>query len=200
EKYVTDGWTTVVTGNCGGSEADLGAWFRALEKTGIGLNLASLIGHNTVRREVMGTANRPATGEEIARMQATVDKNMRDGAVGFSTGLIYIPGTYSNADEVVALAKAASRYDGGYASHRRAEGPRGPRRPGESRQDREGDGSQSLQATPRRLLVRRSGILLVRSCRGRKEHQRDQSAAPPQEEGQRRNSDHPRYREQRRRP
>src|SRR5439155_20103384 len=110
------------TGNCGGSEADLGAWFRALEKTGIGLNLASLIGHNTVRREVTGTANRPATAEEMARMQALVDKNIRDGAVGFSTGLIYIPGTYSNADEVVALAKAASKYGGVYASHMRDEG------------------------------------------------------------------------------
>ena len=122
DNYVMDGVTTVVTGNCGGSEADLGAWFRALEKTGIGLNLASLIGHNTVRREVMGTANRAATPEEIARMQALVDKNMRDGAVGFSTGLIYIPGTYSNADEVVALAKSASRYGGVYASHMRDEG------------------------------------------------------------------------------
>jgi N-acyl-D-amino-acid deacylase len=62
-----------------------------LEQTGIGLNLASLAGHNTIRREVMGTANRLATPEEIAKMQALVEKNMRDGAVGFSTGLIYIP-------------------------------------------------------------------------------------------------------------
>ena len=58
--------------------------------------MASLVGHNTVRGQVMGTANRQATPEEIARMQELVENGMRDGAVGFSTGLIYIPGTYSN--------------------------------------------------------------------------------------------------------
>src|SRR5260370_27048928 len=124
DNYVMDGVTTVVTGNCGGSEADLGAWFRGLEQKGIGLNLGSLIGHNTVRREVMGTANRLATPDEIAKMQALVEKNMRDGAVGFSTGLIYIPGAYSNSDEVVALAKAAAKYGGVYSSHMRDEGSR----------------------------------------------------------------------------
>jgi N-acyl-D-amino-acid deacylase len=122
DNYVMDGVTTVVTGNCGGSESNLDAWFRGLEKTGLGLNLASLIGHNTVRREVMGTANRLATPEEIVRMQTLVEKNMRDGAVGFSTGLIYIPGTYSNSDEVVALAKSAAKYGGVYSSHMRDEG------------------------------------------------------------------------------
>jgi N-acyl-D-amino-acid deacylase len=122
DNYVMDGVTTVVTGNCGGSEADLGAWFAKLENTGLGLNVGSLIGHNTVRSAVMGTANRLATPEEIASMQALVEKNMRDGAVGFSTGLIYIPGAYSNSDEVVALAKAASKYGGVYSSHMRDEG------------------------------------------------------------------------------
>src|SRR5436190_21539037 len=58
DNYVMDGVTTVVTGNCGGSEANLGDWFKKLEKIGIGLNVASLIGHNTVRTAVMGTANR----------------------------------------------------------------------------------------------------------------------------------------------
>jgi N-acyl-D-amino-acid deacylase len=124
DNFLRDGVTTVVTGNCGGSELRLGAWFAALEKGGIGLNVASLIGHNTVRREVMGTANRLATADEIARMQALVEQAMREGAVGFSTGLIYIPGTYSNPDEVVALAKAAARHNGVYASHMRDEGER----------------------------------------------------------------------------
>ena len=95
DNYVMDGVTTVVTGNCGGSEADLAAFFARLEKLGLGLNVASLVGHNTVRQQVMGTANRQATPEEIARMQELVENGMRDGAVGFSTGLIYIPGTYS---------------------------------------------------------------------------------------------------------
>lgn len=122
DNYVMDGVTTVVTGNCGGSQPDLGEWFRKLEDAGIGLNVASLIGHNTVRREVMGTANRAATPEEIAAMQALIVKAMKDGAVGFSTGLIYIPGTYSTPDEVVALAQAAGKYHGVYASHMRDEG------------------------------------------------------------------------------
>lgn len=122
DNYVLDGVTTVVTGNCGGSEVKLGTWFAGLDKVGLGLNVASLIGHNSVRREVMGTANRLATPEEIARMQALVEQGMSDGAVGLSTGLIYIPGTYSNTDEVVALGKAAAKYGGVYASHMRDEG------------------------------------------------------------------------------
>ena len=124
DNYLMDGVTTVVTGNCGGSRGNLGEWFAQLEKTGIGLNLASLAGHNTVRRSVMGAVNRFATAEEIARMQEAVEKAMLDGAVGFSTGLIYIPGTYSNTEEVVALAKAAAKHGGVYASHMRDEGER----------------------------------------------------------------------------
>ena len=72
----------------------------------------------------MGTANRQANADEIGRMQELVEKGMRDGAVGFSTGLIYIPGTYASSDEVVALARAAARYNGVYASHMRDEGER----------------------------------------------------------------------------
>ena len=122
DNYLMDGVTTVVTGNCGSSELTLSDWYRKLEKTGLGLNVASFIGHNTVRAEVMGTVNRTATPDEIKRMQSLVAKAMQDGAVGFSTGLIYIPGTYSNTAEVVALAKAASQYHGVYASHMRDEG------------------------------------------------------------------------------
>ena len=122
DNFLLDGVTTVVTGNCGGSRVELAKWFQQLEQTSIGLNVASLIGHNTVRREVMGTANRLATPAEITRMQALVDQAMREGAVGFSTGLIYIPGTYSDSDEVVALAKSAARHGGVYASHMRDEG------------------------------------------------------------------------------
>ncbi len=120
--YVMDGVTTVVTGNCGGSTGDVAAWFEKIEKPGLGLNVASHIGHNTVRRQVMGTESRQATPDEIAKMQALVEKGMRDGAVGFSTGLIYIPGTYANTDELVALAKAAAKHGGIYASHIRDEG------------------------------------------------------------------------------
>jgi N-acyl-D-amino-acid deacylase len=117
-----DGVTTIVTGNCGGSRVDLKDWFAKLETIKLGLNMATLIGHNSVRREVMGTANRLATDEEIVKMQAIVDTAMQAGAVGFSTGLIYIPGTFSDTREVVALAKAASKYNAVYASHMRDEG------------------------------------------------------------------------------
>jgi N-acyl-D-amino-acid deacylase len=111
-----------VTGNCGGSELHLAEWFAKLESLGIGLNVASLIGHNTVRSEVMHRENRQATPEELARMEAFVEQAMQEGAVGFSTGLIYIPGTYSSSDEVIALGKAAGTYGGVYASHMRDEG------------------------------------------------------------------------------
>ena len=122
DNFLLDGVTTVITGNCGGSELNLAAWFDKIDKLGLGINVASLVGHNTVRREVMGTANRLANPEEISKMQALVDRAMRDGAVGFSTGLEYIPGTYSNTAEVVALAKAAAAHGGVYTSHMRDEG------------------------------------------------------------------------------
>jgi N-acyl-D-amino-acid deacylase len=122
DNYLLDGVTTVVTGNCGGSMVKMGEWFAGLEKSGVGLNIASLVGHNSVRREVMGSANRKATGEEIAKMQALVETAMEEGAVGFSTGLIYIPGTYSETKEVVEVARAAAKYGGVYASHMRDEG------------------------------------------------------------------------------
>ena len=89
--FLRDGVTTIVTGNCGGSKTDLVAFFSRLEKLGLGPNLASLIGHNSVRRKVMGNENRPAEAAEITKMQELVDTAMRDGAVGLSTGLIYVP-------------------------------------------------------------------------------------------------------------
>ncbi|MCW5980762.1 MAG: D-aminoacylase [Bryobacteraceae bacterium] len=122
DNFVSDGVTTVVTGNCGGSETDLEKWFKELEEIGLGLNLASLIGHNSVRAKAMGTEKRAPTPEELARMQDLVREAMRAGAVGFSTGLIYVPGTYADTDEIVALAKAAASYGGVYATHMRDEG------------------------------------------------------------------------------
>lgn len=124
DNYLLDGVTTIVTGNCGGSVERLGEWYRELESRGLGLNLASLVGHNTVRRSVMGGANRAATADEIAKMKELIHAAMQEGAVGFSTGLIYIPGAYSSTEEVVELARAAAAYQGVYASHMRDEGAR----------------------------------------------------------------------------
>jgi N-acyl-D-amino-acid deacylase len=119
--FIRDGVTTVITGNCGNSRVDLARYFEEIERARPSINVSSFIGHNTVRTEVMGTANRQASGDELSRMQALVERGMREGAIGFSSGLIYVPGTYANTEEVVALAKAASRHGGVYASHIREE-------------------------------------------------------------------------------
>ncbi len=122
DNFLLDGVTTVVTGNCGSSELNLGAWFDKLDRLGLGLNVASLVGHNTVRREIMGATDRQATPDELRKMQALVDRAMRDGAVGFSTGLEYIPGAFANTGEIIELAKAAAAHGGIYTSHMRNEG------------------------------------------------------------------------------
>ena len=122
DNFLFDGVTTVITGNCGGSELNLSEWFNKLDKAGLGLNVASLVGHNTIRREVMGTANRQATPEELQKMESLVERAMRDGAVGFSTGLEYVPCTYANTSEIVELAKVAASHGGVYTSHMRNEG------------------------------------------------------------------------------
>jgi N-acyl-D-amino-acid deacylase len=120
--FIMDGVTTCVTGNCGSSNIDIGKYLHWIDSLKLSINVATLIGHNDVRKTVMGRANRDATEQELQQMENIVDKAMRDGAVGFSTGLIYIPGTYTKTYEIVALAKEAAKYNGIYASHMRDEG------------------------------------------------------------------------------
>src|SRR5690349_11987705 len=120
--FILDGVTSVITGNCGGTNVDLKEYFRELDSVKMSVNVASLIGHNSVRRAVMGEGKRDPTPDEQKRMEDLVEKAMKDGAVGLSTGLIYVPGTYSKTPEVVGLAKAASLHGGVYASHIRDEG------------------------------------------------------------------------------
>ena len=122
DNFIYDGVTTVVTGNCGSSQIDIKRYLETLDSLRLSINVATLIGHNDVRKAVMGTANRPPTEEEMKRMESLVEQAMREGAVGFSTGLIYIPGTYAATEEVMRLAKVAARYNGVYASHMRDEG------------------------------------------------------------------------------
>ena len=123
ENFLRMGVTSIVTGNCGGSALPLGAWFSRLEEKAVSINVAALVGHNTVRRAGMdGDFDRPPTTEELQKMRELVDQAMRDGAVGLSTGLEYIPGTYARTDEIVELAKVAAKYGGVYASHMRNEG------------------------------------------------------------------------------
>jgi len=120
--FIFDGVTSVVTGNCGSSNTDIARYFEQLDSVKTSINIATLIGHNSVRRTVMGDSQREPSSEEQKSMEELVANAMRNGAVGFSTGLIYVPGTYSKTPEVVGLAKAASQYNGVYTSHIRDEG------------------------------------------------------------------------------
>lgn len=122
DNFIHDGVTTVITGNCGSSNVDIKEYLKRIDSIKLSINVATLIGHNDVRKAIMGTANRHATEEELQKMESIVEQAMKDGAVGFSTGLIYIPGTYSTTEEVLGLAKAAAKYKGVYTSHMRDEG------------------------------------------------------------------------------
>jgi len=121
DNYIYDGVTTVVTGNCGGSAANLQNFFHRLDSLHPSINIASLIGHNTVRQQIMNRDNRAPSPEEQQKMEGLVEQAMKEGAVGLSTGLIYIPGTFAKTEEVVGLAKAAGKNNGIYASHIRNE-------------------------------------------------------------------------------
>ena len=122
ENFVRMGVTTVVVGNCGGSALDVAKLFRGVEQTNVAINVATLIGHNTVREKAMGGSfDRPPTPAELEQMKGLVEQGMKDGAVGLSTGLIYLPGVFSKTDEIVELAKVVGVYDGIYTSHMRHE-------------------------------------------------------------------------------
>jgi len=122
ENYIRQGVTTVVGGNCGGSPYPIGGFLKRVSSRGIALNFALLAGHNTIRREIMGMENRPLVIGELEKMKALLERAMKEGAFGLSTGLKYVPGAYASTDEVVELAKVAAKYGGFYATHMRDEG------------------------------------------------------------------------------
>ncbi len=122
EGYLLQGLTTVVDGNDGSSPHPLSPWFEKVTATTVSPNVALFVGHGTIREAVMGTANRKATPAELTKMQALVAEAMRQGALGLSTGLAYVPGTYAPTDEIVALSETARDHGGIYISHMRDEG------------------------------------------------------------------------------
>lgn len=122
ENFVRMGVTSLITGNCGGSTTDVKEFLGQMKDKPLAVNLATLIAHGSVRSKAMGLDNRAPTAGEQAMMDSTVEQAMKDGAVGLSTGLIYVPGTFAKTEEVVELAKVAAKYDGVYASHIRDEG------------------------------------------------------------------------------
>jgi N-acyl-D-amino-acid deacylase len=140
------GATLVVTGNCGISAAPIlgevalrwaknmakklhinldwstfDEYLTRLERQGVSMNVACLVGHSTIRMCVMGNKDRPAEEKELANMKDLIDEAMRSGAFGMSSGLVYWPGCWSNTHELIELCKVVANYDGIYVSHIRGE-------------------------------------------------------------------------------
>lgn len=119
---VSQGITTVVVGQDGGSPYPLAEFYEKLDATPVAINFASYVGHNTIREEVMGDDNkRTATAAELERMVTMLEGELEAGALGLSTGLEYEPGIYSDTAEVIALAQVAADAGGRYISHMRSE-------------------------------------------------------------------------------
>jgi len=147
ESRVYQGVTTEVVGNCGSSPfpllgqsmeemkrearsmgvdtdidwVDTAGYIEKLQKGGIAVNVAPLVGHNTVRGSVVGFDDVQPTPQEQERMEKLVEESMQEGAFGLSSGLYYPPGYYAKTSEVIGLARAAAKHGGIYASHIRSE-------------------------------------------------------------------------------
>ncbi|MBX7125716.1 MAG: D-aminoacylase [Cyclobacteriaceae bacterium] len=119
---VSQGITTIVVGQDGGSEVPLGPYFKQLTDQPVAINLASYAGHNSIRYRVLGdNYKRKATPAEIDSMKSILRHDMEAGALGLSTGLEYDPGIYSSKEEVLDLARVAAEFQGRYISHLRSE-------------------------------------------------------------------------------
>lgn len=119
---VSQGITTIIAGQDGGSHYPLAGWFAELEQAPAAINVASYTGHNTIRDLVLrADFRRHATAEEVGRMRVLLRLELAAGALGLSTGLEYDPGIFSDRGEVLALARTAAEAHGRYISHIRSE-------------------------------------------------------------------------------
>jgi len=121
QNYVAQGVTTLVTGNCGSGTYEVAQYFARIRQQGAGTNIVHLVGHGAVRGAVLRNADRAPTAAELEKMKGLVDKAMREGAAGLSSGLFYAPGSYAKTEELVELAGIVRPYGGIYASHIRDE-------------------------------------------------------------------------------
>ena len=121
ESHLRQGVTTSLGGPDGNSPLPFGAYLDSLQKLGVGMNVGFLVGHNSVRKKVMNLDNRPPTSQELNQMKTIVSQAMNEGAFGISTGLKYLPGSFSKVDEIIEISKEVSKKGGIYTSHLRDE-------------------------------------------------------------------------------
>ena len=122
ESHLKQGVTTSLGGPDGSSPWPFGKFLDTLDQIGVGMNIGYLIGHNTIRKNVMSLDNRAPTKDEMDIMKSQISLAMDQGAFGISTGLKYLPGNFSKIDEIISLSKVASKKGGIYTSHLRDEG------------------------------------------------------------------------------
>ena len=120
--YLMQGCTTCVTGNCGFGPTDVRKFLDTVDQQGAGTHIVHLLPHGSLRERAMGKADRLPTEAELDKMRELANQAMLDGAFGMSTGLIYIPGTFSKTEELIEVAKVVAKHKGFYASHVRNEG------------------------------------------------------------------------------
>lgn len=121
EGYLTQGVSTVVSGNDGQGPTDIGGTLAAVEKRGVGPNFGLFTGHGSIRAEILGRENRPPSSAELEQMRSLTRTAMEDGALGLSAGLYYAPASYASTEEVIELAKVAGEYGAIYDTHIRDE-------------------------------------------------------------------------------
>ena len=118
---LAQGITTILANPDGGGSVDMEAQRRELLEHGIGVHVAQLIPHGSIRRQVMGTTNRHATAEDLEKMEALLRQGMEYGAFGLSTGIFYVPGSFAPIEEYIALNRIVAEYGGVHQSHIRDE-------------------------------------------------------------------------------